>query len=780
MNVTPIHKKCANFVWHKPLGMPENMTTEQSKDPLSTSIHHNTYPVMGMTCAACAVSLERYLGSQTGVEKVVVSYPNQSVYVGFNTEKITETRLAEAAKEIGYELLLGDSAKDGTKAALRAALTLQKLKSKLLVAALCTAPIFTLSMFFMNRLPHEGLIQLLLSLPVILFAGRNFYTSAIKKLKHNQTNMDTLVAISTATAFLYSTYQVALYYLQTPNHQHSQQHPHYYFESATVIITLILLGKYLEERAKNRSVHAINELLSLQPSHATVVRNNQEISIPSNEILLGDFVIIKPGERIPVDGKVRSGDSHIDESTITGEPLPAAKTKGSQVFAGTINQQGTLKILAQKVGSQTLLSQIVARVEQALGSKPQIQHLADRISSVFVPTVVILAVASALFWTFFPLNTPTGFALTTFINVLIIACPCALGLATPTALTVGIGKGAKQGILVKDAQALELASKLTDIVFDKTGTLTQGKPTVERLHLFATPELSDTHILQRLFALEKQSEHPLAQAVVTHLSQQPVEPLEIQQFQNIPGKGLVAECQQQPLMLGSWDWISNNSHLSISSHQKDIAQDLLNQAQTVVALSTQTELLALVGLSDTIKKEAKTTVSALQQQGYRVHMLTGDNPQTAQKIAAQLGINSVIAQALPNTKFDFIRQLQSQNRIVAMVGDGINDAQALAQADVSFAMGTGTAVAMESAGVTLTGGQISQIPQAIVLSKQTLKTIHMNLLWAFGYNVLAIPLAMGVFLPFGGFTLNPMIAGAAMSFSSISVVLNSLWLSKRK
>ncbi|MEY3717873.1 MAG: hypothetical protein RL285_1748 [Bacteroidota bacterium] len=760
--------------------MPENMTTEQSKDPLSTPIHHNTYPVMGMTCAACAVSLERYLGSQTGVEKVVVSYPNQSVYVGFNIEKTTEVRLAEAAKEIGYELLLGDSAKDGTKAALRAALTLQKLKSKLLVAALCTAPIFTLSMFFMNRLPHEGLIQLVLSLPVILFAGRNFYTSAVKKLKHKQTNMDTLVAISTATAFLYSTYQVALYYLQTPSHQHNQHHPHYYFESATVIITLILLGKYLEERAKNRSAQAINDLLSLQPSHATVVRNNQEISIPSSEILLGDFVIIKPGERIPIDGKVRSGDSHIDESAITGEPLPTAKTKGSQVFAGTINQQGTLKILAQKVGSQTLLSQIVARVEQALGSKPQIQHLADRISSVFVPTVVILAVASALFWTLFPLNTPNGFALTTFINVLIIACPCALGLATPTALTVGIGKGAKQGILVKDAQALELARKLTDIVFDKTGTLTQGKPELEALHTFPDGETLESNILEVLYTLEKQSEHPLAQAIINHLSAMSIVPTPIQHFTNLPGKGITAELLGSTYKLGSWDWINAELAPDGSPEHRAIAEDLLNQAQTVIALCNESRLLAILGISDTIKKEAKTTVSALQQQGYRVHMLTGDNPQTAQKIAAQLGINSVIAQALPNTKFDFIRQLQSQNRIVAMVGDGINDAQALAQADVSFAMGTGTAVAMESAGVTLTGGQISQIPQAIVLSKQTLKTIHMNLLWAFGYNVLAIPLAMGVFLPFGGFTLNPMIAGAAMSFSSISVVLNSLWLSKRK
>jgi Cu2+-exporting ATPase len=765
------------------------MTTEQSNDQLPTPIHHNTYPVLGMTCAACAVSLESYLGSQTGVEKVVVSYPNQSVFVGFNNEIITEVRLAEAAKEIGYELLLGDSAKSSNSAALRAAQTLQQLKTKLLVAALCTAPIFTLSMFFMNRIPHEGLIQLLLSLPVILFAGRHFYTSAVKKLKHKQSNMDTLVAISTATAFLYSAYQVIAHYLPTPKH-HNQHHPHYYFESATVIITLILLGKYLEERAKNRSTQAINDLLSLQPSHATVIRNNQEISIPSSEILLGDFVIIKPGERIPIDGKVRSGDSHIDESAITGEPIPAAKTKGSQVFAGTINQQGTLKILAQKVGSQTLLSQIVARVEQALGSKPQIQHLADRISSVFVPTVVILAIASALFWIVYPSPTPEGFALTTFINVLIIACPCALGLATPTALTVGIGKGAKLGILVKDAQALEKAGQLTDIVFDKTGTLTQGKPVVEALHTFPTETFTDNQIVQVLFTLEKQSEHPLALAVVSHLLNLQLQPLQIQDFQNLPGHGISANIEKQRFTLGSWTWISaelnhplpdaNPVISSVTLQQKHIAQDLLSQAQTVIALCYETQILAILGIADPLKEEAKPTVNALQKEGFRVHLLTGDNPQTAQKIAAQLGINNVIAQALPNTKLEYIKQLQTQNRIVAMVGDGINDAQALAQADVSFAMGTGTDLAMESAGVTLTGGQISQIPQAMTLSRQTLRTIHMNLVWAFGYNLLAIPLAMGVFYPFNGLMLNPMIAGAAMSFSSISVVLNSLWLSKRK
>jgi len=397
------------------------MTVASSSTPTVSTIHHNTYPVMGMTCAACAVSLETYLGGQTGVEKVVVSYPNLSVFVGFDSETITEVRLAEAAKEIGYELLLGDSAKGIEAAALRAAASLHHLKSKLLLATLCTLPIFTLSMFFMNQIPHEGLIQWLLALPVIFFSGREFYTNAYKKLKHKQSNMDTLVALSTATAFLYSTYQVATRYLLPP--QHHTNHPHYYFESATVIITLILLGKYLEERAKNRSAQAINDLLSLQPSQATVIRNNQEITVDAADILLGDFVIIKPGERIPIDGKVRSGNSHIDESAITGEPIPAAKTKGSQVFAGSINQEGTLKIIAQKVGSQTLLSQIVARVEQALGSKPQIQQLADRISSIFVPTVVILAIASALFWTLFPLNSPAAFALTTFINVLIMR-PC--------------------------------------------------------------------------------------------------------------------------------------------------------------------------------------------------------------------------------------------------------------------------------------------------------------------------------------------------------------------
>lgn len=754
------------------------MSKAQSNDQPSTNIHYNTYPVMGMTCAACAVSLESYLGSMAGVEKVVVSYPNQSVYVGFNSDKITEVRLAEAAKEIGYELLLGESAKSGNAAALRAAEALDRLKSKLLVASLCTAPIFILSMFFMNRFPHEGLIQLLLALPVILVSGRDFYTSALKKLKHKQSNMDTLVALSTATAFLYSAYQVVIHYLQPP--QHHAHHPHYYFESATVIITLILLGKYLEERAKQRSSQAITDLLALQPNHATVIRNNQEISIPSSEILLGDFVIIKPGERIPIDGKVRTGDSHIDESAITGEPIPVAKTKGSTVYAGTINQQGTLKIIAQKVGSQTLLAQIVARVQQALGSKPQIQHLADRISGVFVPTVVALAIASALFYTFFPLNTPSGFALTTFINVLIIACPCALGLATPTALTVGIGKSAKLGILIKDAQALEKAGKLTDIVFDKTGTLTQGKPAVMAVHTFPSPERSETQLLQALFWLEKQSEHPLAQAVVAHFHPNDYPATEVQEFRNLPGNGVIANIQQHTLKLGSFHWISTALNSHISPSQYALAQSMLDQAQTVIALANDNQLLALIGLADPLKDTAKQTVHALQKLGIRVHLLTGDNPQTAHKIAADLDIESVVAQALPDTKRSYIQQLQSNNRTVAMVGDGINDAQALAQADVSFAMGTGTALAMESAGVTLSGGQITQIPTAIELSKQTLSTIHRNLFWAFGYNVLAIPLAMGVFYPINGLMLNPMIAGAAMSFSSISVVLNSLWLAKRK
>ena len=435
-------------------------------------------------------------------------------------------------------------------------------------------------------------------------------------------------------------------------------------------------------------------------------------------------------------------------------------------------------------------------MEQALGSKPEIQKLADRISSIFVPTVFVIALISALFWYFFPFNTTPNFALTTFINVLIIACPCALGLATPTALMVGIGKSAKQGILIKDAQALEMANKITDIVFDKTGTLTQGKPMVSQMHLFPSNQLSEiqissstghseTQILQILKSIESKSEHPLAQAIIEHIagiskSNPLAASAEPTTFTNLPGKGITAQINDIEYHLGSWNWITSHPNLIIDQNAEKISQQFLNQAQTTIALSSENQLLAIIGISDPIKNTAADTLSRLRDLNIQIHMLTGDNAQTAKAVADQLKIQHVLAEALPNTKFDYIKMLQSQQRVVAMVGDGINDAQALAQADVSFAMGTGSALAMESAAVTLTGGQITLIPKAIELSKQTLKTIHINLIWAFGYNVLAIPLAMGVFYPNFGFSLNPMIAGAAMSFSSISVVLNSLWLANKK
>lgn len=755
---------------------------------------HRTFPVVGMTCAACAVSLESYLGRLLGVESVVVSYPNESVFVRFDEALIEVKRLGEAAKEIGYELILDQSAGGKEAAALRAAAHLITLKRKLIIAILCTAPILVLSMFLMNQIPHDGLIQFLLALPVILYCGLDFYTNAIKKIRHLQSNMDTLVALSTATAFLYSSYHLALYYLFPPNtnlthhpiNQSAQPiHPHFYFESATVIIALILLGKFLEERAKNKSTQAIHDLLTLQPTVATVIRNNEEITIPTADIILGDFVIIKPGNRIPVDGKVRSGSSYINESAITGEPIPALKEKGSPVFAGTINQQGTLKILAQKIGNQTLLAQIIARVEQALGSKPEIQKLADRISSIFVPTVFVIAAMSALFWQFSPFHTPQNFALTTFINVLIIACPCALGLATPTALMVGIGKGAKQGILVKDAQALEMANNITDIVFDKTGTLTIGKPVVSEMHLFPSHQRSEIQILQIIQSLESKSEHPLAQAIIEHVAEiAKSNPLhasaEPTAFTNLPGKGITAQINDIEYHLGSWKWITSNPTLIIDQNIEKIAQLLLNQSYTTIALSSENQLFALIGISDPVKDTAAQTLTRLRDLNIEIHMLTGDNAQTAKAVANPLKIQHILAEALPNSKFDYIKRLQSQQRVVAMVGDGINDAQALAQADIGFAMGTGSALAMESAAITLTGGQITLIPKAIELSKETLKTIHINLIWAFGYNILAIPLAMGAFYPNFGFSLNPMIAGAAMSVSSISVVLNSLWLANKK
>lgn len=762
-----------------------------------------TYPVMGMTCAACAVSLESYLGRLMGVETVVVSYPNQSVYVKYYEKQLSESRLIEAAKEIGYELLAGGTmANNSDRVALHAAEQLQTLKAKLTVASICTIPIFVISMFFMNQVPHEGIIQLILAIPVVFFSGRDFYLNAYKKVKHLQSNMDTLVALSTATAFIHSTYQVVCYYnasnytnltSQGEHFYNNGTHPHFYFESATVIITLILLGKFLEERAKKQSAQAIKNLLELQPTEAIVVRNNQETTIAITDILLGDLVIIKPGSRIPVDGKIRSGNSYIDESAITGEPIAAFKDKGNLVFAGSINQQGTLKILAQKIGDQTLLSQIVLGVQQALGSKPQIQQLADRISAIFVPTVLGLALTSALFWLIFPFNTPNGFALNAFINVLIIACPCALGLATPTAIMVGIGKGAKLGILIKDAQSLELANKLTDIVFDKTGTLTEGKPQVNEFYTFAPPLhngnqtlYSAFNICQIFFEIEKQSEHPLAPAVLNYLRGQYPEitnntsDFTLTQFHNQPGLGIIAEFNDTQYKLGSWDWIAQSTQKDKNYASYAAATACLRNAQTTVALACGDQILAVVGISDTIKTDAIMAIAQLKQQNIAIHLLTGDNPQTAKYLADALGIKNVVAQAKPNTKLQYIQTLQSQQRKVAMVGDGINDAQALTQSDVSFAMATGTALAMESAGITLMGSKIMQIPQAIALSKQTLKTIHTNLIWAFGYNVLAIPLAMGIFFPFGGIILNPMIGAAAMSFSSISVVLNSLWLSHKK
>ncbi|MEI8100238.1 MAG: heavy metal translocating P-type ATPase, partial [Bacteroidota bacterium] len=642
-------------------------------------IVYRTFPVVGMTCAACAVSLESYLGSLTGVSSVVVSYPNQSVYIEFNEGELQEGRLGDAAKEIGYELVTNEADSGTEAAALRAATHLNTLKRKLRIAILCTAPIFLISMVFMNQIPHEGIIQFLLSFPVILFSGRDFYSNAIKKIKHLQTTMDSLVALSTATAFLYSSYQIVLYYLSlfdanpTPNHHATgqsahQYHPHFYFESATVIITLILLGKFLEERAKTQSAKAIHDLLSLQPTQVTVLRNNIEITIPTAEIILGDFVIIKPGERIPVDGKVRSGSSYIDESAITGEPLPALKEKGSPVFAGTLNQQGTLKILAQKIGKQTLLAQIIVRVEQALGSKPEIQELADRISSIFVPTVFLIAVFSALFWYFFPFNTPPQFALTTFINVLIIACPCALGLATPTALMVGIGKGAKHGILIKDAQALELANKITDIVFDKTGTLTLGKPMVAEMQIFQTAEHSETQILQILKSIESKSEHPLAQAIIEHVagiskSNPFATAIEPNAFTNLPGKGIIAQINGIEYHLGSWNWITSHPNLIIEETAEKISQQLLNQAETTIALSSENQLLAIIGISDPIKNTAAETLSRLHDLNIQIHMLTGDNAQTAKAVADQLKIQHLLAQALPNTKFDYIKMLQSQQRV---------------------------------------------------------------------------------------------------------------------
>ena len=727
-----------------------------------------------MTCASCAVSIETFIRAQKGVIDVAVNYPNQSAIFEYIPSVISLEIIAKNVQDLGYSLLIEKDKGEMNKTFEELeSKRLKKLKFRLIFATIFSIPVFTISMFFMGMLPYENWILLALSAPVLFWSGSEFYVIAWKKLKKFSSNMDTLVALSTGVAFGFSVFNTIYPQYFTMG----GLMPHVYYESAVVIITLILLGRFLEERAKGKTSSAIHQLMGLKPKEVTVIRNGETLLVPIGSIRNGELILLKPGDKIPVDGRVKKGESYVNESMINGESLPVLKEKGTTVFAGTINQKGTLRIIADKVGDETLLSQIISMVENAQASKPKVQKLVDKIAGIFVPIVIALAIITFVVWYFFGPAPSFSHALVSLITVLIIACPCALGLATPTALMVGIGKGAEKGILVKDAQALETAHKIDVLILDKTGTITEGHPEVTSTFW---QNDSDVELLQPIIlAIESASEHPIAEAIVRQLISRNVQAAEISEFESLTGLGTKATFNNSVYFLGN-DRLMEANNIRISTDIEEQASTLKAKANTVVYFGDQDEVKGILAIADKVKPSSKIAIDKLQQMGIEIHMLTGDNEHTASAIANEVGITNIRANVMPADKDAFVKELQEKGKVVAMAGDGINDSSALAQADVGIAMGTGTDIAMESSDLTLINANLELIVDAIALSKATMRTIRQNLFWAFVYNLVAIPIAAGALYPAFKFLLNPMIAGAAMSMSSISVLLNSLRLKNKK
>ena len=733
-----------------------------------------TFPVTSMTCASCATNAEATLNNQVGVVKAEVNYANTSAKVEYIPSLITTPNLKQALQSAGYDLLIaeGNDAKESL-AELKED-HYKQLKKRVFGALVFAVPLFIIGMFFMDspaseqHIPYVNYIMWALSTPMLFIYGRQFFVGAWKQAKHRSANMDTLVAISTGTAYLFSVL-ITLF----PDFMRRQGiHSHVYFEAAGIVIAFILLGRLLEEKAKGNTSSAIKKLMGLQPKHVSVVDSDGEqkqVSISSVQV--GDVLLVKPGERIAVDGTLVSGTSYVDESMISGEPIAVAKSEGATVFAGTINQKGSFQFKAEKVGSDTMLAHIIKMVEDAQGSKAPVQKLVDKIAAVFVPIVMSIAVISFLIWWFFGGENGFSQGLVAFVTVLVIACPCALGLATPTAIMVGVGKGAEQGILIKDAESLEISKKISAIILDKTGTTTAGKPTVTAIKWF----VGDYALAQNLlFSIEKLSEHPLADAIVDHLKDD-AQLLKNVNVENISGQGIEGKYNNETYIIGNQS-LTAERNIKLSETAEIWITEQLNRAQTVVLFSNARDILAAIAIADQIKETSGPAIKQLQKEGIAVYMLTGDNQQTAKAVADELGITNYKANVLPQDKAAFVKELQQQGKVVAMVGDGINDSNALAQADVSIAMGKGSDIAMDVAKMTIISSDLTKIATAIHLSKQTVTAIKQNLFWAFIYNVIGIPIAAGVLYPINGFLLDPMWAGAAMAFSSVSVVLNSLRL----
>ncbi|MBL4879666.1 MAG: copper-translocating P-type ATPase [Hyphomonas sp.] len=727
-----------------------------------------SFPVTGMTCASCAASVESVLKHTDGVFDASVNFASSSVLVEYDKE-LSPNQLQNALREVGYDIIIDAENPSEVQQELQQK-HYQDIKNRTIWSAILTLPIFVLGMFFMQWEPGKW-ISLVLTFPILFWFGRSFFINAFKQAKHGKSNMDTLVALSTGIAFLFSVFNTFFpeFWLNRGIE------PHVYYEAATVIITFISLGKLLEEKAKSNTSSAIKKLMGLQPKTLKIIENGEEKEIPISSVQVGQTILVRPGEKIPVDGEVSKGSSYVDESMITGEPVPVEKIKDEKVFAGTVNQKGSFQFTAEKVGGETLLSQIIKMVQEAQGSKAPVQKLVDKIAGIFVPVVLAISIITFIVW--MSVGGDNGFsqALLTSVAVLVIACPCALGLATPTAIMVGIGKGAENNILIKDAESLELGHKVNAVILDKTGTITEGKPLVTDM-LWKDKLENSNEYKKILLAIEAQSEHPLAEAVVNHLKEENIEQAEITSFESITGKGVKAQSEN-----GSKYYVGNHKlmvekNIQIDATLMQTAESLEEQAKTVIFFGNEKQVLAILAIADKIKETSEKAIVTLQERGIEVYMLTGDNNKTASAVAKQVGITNYQGEVMPSDKAAFVEKLQADGKIVAMVGDGINDSQALAQANVSIAMGKGSDIAMDVAKMTLITSDLRSIPKALELSKRTVLGIRQNLFWAFIYNLIGIPIAAGVLYPVNGFLLDPMIAGMAMAFSSVSVVLNSLRL----
>lgn len=730
----------------------------------NNKIVKQTFPVLEMSCAACAARVDKTLNKQPGVLSATVNYAAATATVEYDTSLCSPEALKTAIQKAGYDLIVDIQPQEPEEAEHTHTEKLHHQKVRTIWAILLSLPIALIGMFFMD-IPYANYIMWILSTPVVFWLGRDFYINAWKQLKHRSANMDTLVANSTGIAYLFSLFN--LFYPEFWLERGVQ--PHVYFEATSVIIAFILLGRLLEARAKDNTSAAIKKLIGLQPKTVTLLTpdgKQQEVSI--EQIRVHDTLLVKPGEKIAVDGMVCEGNSYVDESMLSGEPVPVYKEKGSHVFAGTINQKGSFQFKAEKVGSDTMLAHIIHMVQEAQGSKAPVQKLVDKIAGIFVPVILCIALLSFVLWLILAPENGFTHGLLAAVTVLIIACPCALGLATPTAIMVGIGKGAEQGILIKDAESLETAKRIDTIVLDKTGTITEGQPTVNHMVWWNNSE----EVRNIFYSLEKLSEHPLANAITYHLKG---EFLPLTQFESLTGQGVKACFNNQYYLAGN-EQLLKTQGVRISSEQKETAVTFTHDAQTIIWFADEKQVLGIAAISDRIKETSREAISLLQQQGIDVVMLTGDNPSTAQAIARQAGINHYQAEVLPQQKAAYIKSLQQKGKCVAMVGDGINDSAALAQADLSIAMGKGSDIAMDVAKITLISSDLTKIPEAIRLSALTVRTIRQNLFWAFIYNLIGVPVAAGILFPINGFLLNPMLAGAAMAMSSVSVVTNSLRL----